>query len=646
MNTQAAREGNSTLVALSAIAASTLIVEVCLTKFLSYKVFHHLTFAILSMVILSFGAAGILSYVKPKRFGLSTPDTFESAGFYAAAYAAVLCIVIPVFCFLPSTNRMLLGIPQLTSWAIPCFLALLSAPFFLAGICITQTLSCSRHSVATIYFVDLLAASLGVAACPMLLEQLGGYGTMALSSGLGLVAACAYWWRSWKEHTPWKVGTVLAAVLAISGCVAYPAWAASLFGTDIISPRDAATYFVLHFFGKFERTHWNAIARADVSRTGTANESSVYKFGLNDRWLETPILGRVILFDGGANTRQFKQVGPISQAKYLEDALWATPYAVRPDCRAALILGGGGGLDILVAKYRKIPQVDVVEMNPTMYKILLGKLDDPDGSYSSWLQSDGTTAVRVIHDEARHFATAAKPANYDVIHASGVDTLTAIQTGGMSLVENYLYTVDAVKDYARLLKPDGLLSLTHWRKTGPNTALRMFMTYLAYLDSVGVKDPWNHVAVIAGKEWTDSLMKLTPFTHEELQRLRDFAKQSNFTILFDPETRISHGDNFERVYSEMGFLSAQDRVKAIQAARDQSIPEPVTDDRPYFYSLKNSTDAFASKQSSSIPWTLLLGTFAVACALFVLPLQKARKEELGAAVYWSVLYFALTGFAF
>ncbi|MCC7530718.1 MAG: hypothetical protein IT342_19495, partial [Candidatus Melainabacteria bacterium] len=46
-----------TVIALSAIAMSTLILEIVTTKFLAIKVEHHYAYAILGMVVLSFGAA-------------------------------------------------------------------------------------------------------------------------------------------------------------------------------------------------------------------------------------------------------------------------------------------------------------------------------------------------------------------------------------------------------------------------------------------------------------------------------------------------------------------------------------------------------------------------------------------------------------
>ncbi len=644
---QPAKEGKGTLVALCALAASTLIVEITLTKFLSFKLWHHYTFAVLSMVILMFGASGIFCFAAPKWLGIKEDRPWDAVAAYATWYSITLCIAVIVFCVCPSSSGAIMGIPQMTNWALPLFFTILSIPFFLAGVCISQTFIASKHKVTVIYFFDLLAAAIGVSLCPVLLPNIGGYGTIAFSAGLGLLAAVAYWQNSRPAAlSGWlnRLAMIGTGALAIVALLSYPGVARKYCNADMLFPRDPALYCVLRDFSGIESTHWNAIARVDVSKTGTSNDMWVYKFGLAPEWEKEPIPGRMLLMDGTANTRQFKKIGELFDQKYFETALWASPYVARPDCKNALIMGGGGGLDILVAKYHRVPNIDVVDMNPTICRILKGELDDPDKSYTGWLQSDANSKVTVNQDEARHFSTASKPGTYDTIQASGVDTLTAIQTGGLSLVENYLYTVDAVKDYTRMLKPDGVLSLTHWFRTGPSTSLRMFLTYFEYLDSIGVKEPWKHVVVIASFNWTDSLLKMSPFTHEELVRIRAFATKSGYTVLFDPENKTLRGDEFERSFTRLGFMSQSERKQAIDT--DPNVPCPVGDDKPYFYSFGlNHPDLLINVNNSSIPLQLMITTFIFGMLLLLVPVMT-KRDQLNSAMCVSVGYFATTGFSF
>ena len=59
---------------LCAIAASTMIVEIVLTKFVGYKVYHHFIHLIISTVILSFGMAGAYLYLARSLSHNSEPE--------------------------------------------------------------------------------------------------------------------------------------------------------------------------------------------------------------------------------------------------------------------------------------------------------------------------------------------------------------------------------------------------------------------------------------------------------------------------------------------------------------------------------------------------------------------------------------------
>ena len=68
---------------------------------------------------------------------------------------------------------------------------------------------------------------------------------------------------------------------------------------------------------------------------------------------------------------------PFLEAKYLGTNLFATPYVAHGPTDKTLIIGAGGGIDIQVAKFFGVPTIDVVELNPSTYKLLVGTADDP-----------------------------------------------------------------------------------------------------------------------------------------------------------------------------------------------------------------------------------------------------------------------------
>ncbi|TDJ43487.1 MAG: hypothetical protein E2O50_04580, partial [Gammaproteobacteria bacterium] len=590
-------ESSWVVVGLVAIAMSTLIVEIALTKFFAYKVYHHFTYAVLSLVILGFGASGVYVYLRPKFFG---QEAWSRAARYGGYYAVSLLVALLLFCWVPIDPYDQALPPAIRALSLPIYFVLFTVPFFFAGVCISYTLTASKRPVTRIYFWDLMGAAAGAALCPILLRSVGGYATFALAAAGGMLALHAFnkaaAGNASKPLRELPVWGIFAAVVVV--VLWYPGFAVEKYGFDIRSSKDWYHRIpYLRDFDGIESTYWNAIARVDVSHTGYSSDPT-FNGGLTPEARDTDIPGRYFLVDGGANTRQYKVTGPITEQNFIGDSLWGAPYILRNGVERTMVIGAGGGIDILVAKYFGAKEVDVAELNEATVSILTGRAVDPEkDNYLPWLVTDENTTVNVYHAEARHFATTQDAGRYDVIQASAVDTLTAISSGGMSLVENYLYTVEGVEEFMRLLTPEGILSLTHWRTRPPMHNLRMFLTYLEALERSGVKDAYRHVIVVAGPDtvmpdgslapdWTDTLMRLQPFTEEQGQRIRDWAVKYDRVVLFDPLRPDAPPPGIresEQIYWELGFMSREERLQYLEDAEVHLAP--VVDDKPYFYQM-------------------------------------------------------------
>lgn len=650
-----ARQSLWIIVGLCAISASTIIAELSLLKFVSYKVYYHFLHAIISVVILGLAGAGTYVYLKPKLFGQDNPDSWRRVAACAWAYAICLALSIVLFSWLPFDpyNPALPALVRLAT--LPLYLLLLGTPFFLAGLCISHTLAASQSPITFVYFCDLLSAAAGAALAPLLLEQLGGYGTIAVAAALAMAGSLCFQLvgASGRQMQALSLAS-LSGVLCL--LVFYPSWAVQRYAFDIRSYKDAGFHQIfVRDFGGIAATFWNAIARIDISRTGKSSEPE-FLWGISTTGAQPTLSGRFILVDSGAVTRQFKVTGPVTDQAFLGDALWGSAYVINQNVSKALVLGGGGGIDILVAKYYGVPELDVVEMNPSTFKHILHGDNDPERSYyQDRLQTDAKTRVSIYNQEARHFCVNAPAAEYDLIQASGVDQLTAIVSGALTLADNYLYTQDAVAGYARLLRPGGILSLTHWRQDPPTMALRMFLTFIEYQESIGNHHPGKNILVVSNQDrlgrqdWTDTMMKTTPFTEAEVERIRQWAKVRGCSILFDPcttggsvnDTNIKPS---ERIYQALGEATKAERQKLID-----SYPlaiTPVPDDRPYFYHTAKSShllipSLFDSTSSYSI-WQSII--FAV--AVIFLPKLLKQGSELANSYLPCTIFFALCGFAF
>ncbi|MBX9669891.1 MAG: hypothetical protein K2X93_19860 [Candidatus Obscuribacterales bacterium] len=670
------------LCALCSIAAATMIVEIVLTKFIAFKVFHHYITVIISTVILSFGAAGTVLYLRSDEKKSTSVDNWKSAGFEAFTFSILLVAAVLLFCWLPIDPYNANLNPLLRIASVPIYFIIFAIPFYFGGMCISRVLAQSSIPITRVYLFDLLFTAIAASLTPFVLDFAGGYATIALAAAFGLLAAASFFKATGNLTVPRMAigGSTFAVALTL--LLMYPSLMRNNGGFDIRSNKyQSMRDLVFSDFHGLAQTYWNALARIDITHTGASNHNT-FLYGIAPNSGTPKLEGRLIMADCGANTRQFRAKGNIDDHKLFGDVLFGVPYVIKPDAKDALVLGGGGGIDIIVGKFFHVPRMDVVELNPMTYKHALLGQDDPESAlYQPWLVSDKNTTVSIFNAEGRHFASVHPPHTYDVIQASGVDTLTAVASGALAFSDNYLYTMDAVKCYMRQLKPGGVLSLTHWRLQPPPTlALRMFVTYLRYLDEQGVKEPWRHVLVI-GPSWVDSVLKAEPFTDEELERVRAWCKRTGNFMIFDPgrkaefdqaqaagttgtttiareskesgpfadeseqakpDTSLTRAPE-EEIYDRIGFADSAHR----QAILDSYVFDvnPVTDDKPYFYHVERAENWVLSSAWASTPIAATVSIALFALLLLLAPIKK-MKGRLTLRTAYHAFFFAVCGFAF
>jgi hypothetical protein len=171
---------------------------------------------------------------------------------------------------------------------------------------------------------------------------------------------------------------------------------------------------------------------------------------------------------------------------------------------------------------------------------------------------------------------------YDLIQMTGVDTLAALSTGAYVLAENYLYTVDAVSEFLDHLSPKGLLSVAfadYSLAIGfPRHTMRQLSLFIAALERRGIENPEQHIAVLASAEdvpQVSMLLRQTPFTPEEVERLRRFAEQMQFRPWVLP------GQPLSSPHSRYVRATKQGRVRLL--ASYPLILTPTSDDNPFFF---------------------------------------------------------------
>ena len=273
-----------------------------------------------------------------------------------------------------------------------------------------------------------------------------------------------------------------------------------------------------------------------------------------------------MLLDGDAATPvvQFGDVAP-SEMALLDWTLGSAAYQLLHPERV-LIIGAGGGVDVLTALRHGARTVDAVEINGAVIDFARGPLAARGGRA---FEQPGVT----LHEaEGRAFVRRSKD-TYDLVQLSLIDTWAASASGAYSLSEGYLYTVEALGDDLARLAPGGALTVTRWDWTPPRESLRLVAVVDEALRRGGAAEPRRHLVVLGLGRMANLVVKKSPFTPEELARVRALAAERGFFVVYEPERPAA------TAYA--AYLSAPDRQAFVRGYPFDI--SPATDDRPFFF---------------------------------------------------------------
>jgi spermidine synthase len=326
-------------------------------------------------------------------------------------------------------------------------------------------------------------------------------------------------------------------------------------------------------------------------------------------------------------------------------------YSIRHD-GTALIIGPGGGTDVVSALYYGAPKVVGVEVNPIIAESIMGKTF---ADYSGNLYRD--PRVHVVTDEGRSFVRRSTEP-YASIQATLVDTWAAAASGAFTLTENNLYTVEAFTEFLDHLRADGVLTVTRWYDPGqPREFLRLIALAREALERSGVAaaDVRKHVVLATDNERRATLLLgKSPFSESDLAKLTETAAEGRLTLLYMPSHGPSarSGDRFLASFLEAP--SAREFLDGL--SYDDS---PTTDDRPFFFYTVRPGDlgsVFAnvgSLERNNLGIAVLLGLLGLSAVLtivlVVLPLLLFRRDVLRESPgpkLRVLAYFLALGFGF
>lgn len=169
-----------------------------------------------------------------------------------------------------------------------------------------------------------------------------------------------------------------------------------------------------------------------------------------------------LAYDADASTQITYFDGNLRRLEYLAFDVSSSAYHIRK-YHDVLVIGPGGGRDILTALSLGSGPVTGVEVNPLTVDLMRTRFRTFTGGLF-----DGFPGVTIVTDDGRSFVRHAST-KYELIEASLVDTWAASAAGAYALAENNLYTVEAFEEYLDRLTPDGVVCLNR-RFTDPPPA--------------------------------------------------------------------------------------------------------------------------------------------------------------------------------
>jgi len=618
-----------TLLGVALVSASLLMTELSLTRIFSVTMYYHFAFMAISIALFGLSASGVYVFLMRDRWR-DTPTERLLVG-HACAFTVATAVALAVLV------RMRVGLNYSPgNIALMCALYLMSAlPFFTGGATITLAISRLSASINSVYAADLLGASAGCILLMPALNLLGAPGAIVAAAVLGFVGAVCLSGPAVPSRWLASLGAITAIIVATAGAG----------GFDVSSTKGHENHAVL--FSK-----WNSFSRIGVydQPYGAWSLSNRYTGPLPDT--------RLMDIDSAAGTQILRFNGDLGSVSYLQYELTAFGYRLfgRPDGQkqgfTALVIGTGGGRDLLSALVFGASRADGVEINPIIVNdVMRGRFREYAGGVYD------RPDVRVTVEDGRSFVRRS-PERYDVIQASLVDTWAATAAGAYSLSENSLYTVEAFDDYLAHLTDRGVLSISRWVFDG----LRL----VSLAQESGARQGWNvadRIAIIQHEQVATFLLKKTPFTEAEVQTLSEAADRLGFAVLYLPgRATQTFGDNRDD-YARL--LKATDR-QAFYREYPLDVT-PTTDDRPFFFhTTKLRNHAFirpiarvfglqADRAVNPGAWatgglTALLVLLGISTSLIVLfifgPLAVTSRGALAPGWPRALAYFACLGGAF
>lgn len=593
------------------ISLALIVFEINLIRLFSFVLFFHMAFFALSIALFGLGLGGLYTHLflgggKEAR-AISNLREWSPLLTGAAAIAALFVIMS----YPASADYARDQVPGML-WLMLIF-ASSAAPFFFGSIFLALTFNSWPARANTIYFFDLAGASLGCLFAIGLMSWVGGLGTpFAVAALCGAVTLLT-------PVRPFAAGRAAAALLcalALGGGIVNHAKPFVPSGV----PQDREILF----------DEWSTFTRITVEETDWWTG-----WRLSPRFTGEVPRHLTIWQDNRAPAWIVAHDETPESVDYLRYDLTAVPWRVMAPERA-LVIGAGGGRDLLTGKLFGANEITGVELNAT----IAHNVAEAFWEYSGRVFE--LPGVEVVVDNGRTFIKRTDDA-YDLIMTSLADTQSAGAQGAYILSENHLYTVQAFKDYWEKLTPAGACAFVTAAGYQNHLLKRMTSSAAQALRELGL-DPGAHCLILVTGDWALErqpgagaaiFFTKEPVSEALLERARAAAEALDYHIAWPP---VDGGSPWTEPLRPVIEGTSWDLPIAGTLTLDLS---PIYDNRPYlFYPIPPSgfvrllinpwlsdEAMFPHMQAFHLIVDIFLVCFLFVLALMLSPLLISRRHR-------------------
>jgi predicted membrane-bound spermidine synthase len=480
------------------------------------------------------------------------------------------------------------------------------------------------REVSKLYFIDLVGAASATLMLDPLMQRLGAESVLLSAAllvlGPSLIAALLLSTSSQKKNVSDK--PVIENKIKLYGIIVLAAATVLLAAnsdSNIIAIKpgeNKGLHYQLSKPSEFEHlsTQWNSFSRIDVTRQIHHNESD------NDNTGRSRALAAIAI-DADADTPVFKWNGSSTDLLWMKKYMDYLPFEISNDVNNTLIIGSGGGEDVLIALAGGSKKVTAVEINP----LIISTAKQFGNSTGNLYERN---EVDLFVDDGRRFISSSS-SKYDMIVIKLVDSWAAQLAGGYALSENYLYTVEAFREYLHHLDEDnGMLVMVRWNFELPRL-MPLIAESLRQEKKEGSKEDISQQILVVedrpGLYFTSNnqqtiypvvlIIKNSPFTDSEINLAKERIANNNAKVIAMPDGYLE--PPYDRLLSDKNYYHSQQLQE--NDPKTSLDLKPPTDDSPFY---------FAREQIPNQMILLLETVLGVSAVLALLLIYYSRRNKI------------------